>query len=91
MTEGGAADVRPLRFLQLERNCRVSGGSTFALLLAQALVQHGHAFTYAAGGGPLWARLQECGAVHLRSPGWPLSIPVVARHIRRRRDRKSVV
>jgi glycosyltransferase involved in cell wall biosynthesis len=72
-----------MHFVYVDRSCKLSGGTTYVLLLAQGLTQRGHQFTYAARGGPLSGMLAEVGARHLRTLSWPLNVPHIAWYLRR--------
>ena len=73
-----------MHFVDVERSCKVSGGTTYLLLLAQGLAERGHQFTLAAREGALSSSFAEAGARYLRTWCWPFSIPQISSYLRDR-------
>ncbi len=71
-----------LRFCLVGRDCSISGGTTYLLMLAEGLLQRGHDVTVAAGGGRALPCFRSMGAEHLWIPPPPLgrgSLPALLR------------
>lgn len=73
-----------VRFCLVGRNCDVSGGTTYLLMLAEGLLGRGHAVVVAAGGGMVLPCFKSAGAEHLWMPPGPLGRVQLLRHLRRR-------
>jgi hypothetical protein len=71
-----------MRFIYIDRSCKVNGCTTFVLLLGEALVKRGHEFIYAARGGPLSPQFEQVGAQHLKTLCKPFNKWQIDRHLR---------
>jgi hypothetical protein len=73
-----------LRFVHIDRSCKINGCTTLSLLLAEALVARGHEYAYAARGGPLSGAFVSAGARRVRTLCSPINRWQIARHLRDR-------
>jgi hypothetical protein len=73
-----------LRFVHIDRSCKINGCTTLSLLLAEALVARGHEYAYAARGGPLSGAFASVGARRVRTLCRPINRWQVARYLRGR-------
>ncbi|TWT33539.1 hypothetical protein KOR34_33710 [Posidoniimonas corsicana] len=74
-----------MRFLLCNRDCQISGGTTYLLMLAEGLLAAGHNVTLAAGAGMVAERFDQLGVRRLFTVGGPLSSWVVHREAARNR------
>ncbi len=71
-----------MHFVVVERSATVSGGTTYLLLVAEALVRRGHRFTLAAWPGPLSKSFAAVGAALVPTLCWPFNLPQIAWFLR---------
>lgn len=62
-----------MRVLLCNRDCQISGGTTYLLMLAEGLAQLGHEVTLAAGVGMVAERFKRLGVRRVLTLGGPLS------------------